>query len=247
VSFFRHLVEIASVGACLLGAVHAQTPSQAGTSNQATSGPRSWSSLTPSQQTALQPLQREWNSIDSPRKSKWIEVADRFSALTPAERARVQGRMAEWAQLSPRERGQTRLNFKEAQVISPQERKAKWEAYNALPAEERQQLAARALPASSPTNGNKLRPGTATSGKLNTVPVATSSRPQAIAPSVAQAQPGATTNLVTRRPAPPAHQQSGLPKIITSASLVDNTTLLPKARAQNAASAAASAPTPARQ
>jgi hypothetical protein len=213
-------------------------------STQTAPKPRSWASLTPAQQTALQPLQEEWDGIDFARKGKWIEIADRFPTLPPVERARIQGRMTEWAQLSPRERGQTRLNFKEAQQIAPQDRKARWEAYNALSPEERQQLAARAAPASAPTV--HVRPSRDTAaGKSNTVPTAVPVRPRAVAPSVAQAQPGATTILVTRRPTPPAHQQGGLPKIVTSASLVDNMTLLPKGRAQQSTSAvspAASAP-----
>lgn len=212
--------------------------------NPAATKPRGWAALSPAQQTALQPLQQEWDHIDPPRKNKWIEIANRFSTLPPAEQARIQGRMTEWAQLSPRERGQTRLNFKEAQQIAPADRKARWEAYNALSAEERQSLAARAAPASSPSvsqGGTRREPST---GKLNTVPVAVPVRPKAVAPTVAQAQPGATTVFVTRRPTPPAHQQSGSPKIVTNASLVDNLTLLPKGRVQNSAvsSTAASAP-----
>ena len=77
---------------------------------------RSWASLSPAQQQALAPLQREWNSIDALRKTKWIEVADRLPALSPEERSRIQTRMAEWARLSPAERGQARLNFKAAQI-----------------------------------------------------------------------------------------------------------------------------------
>jgi hypothetical protein len=233
------------VGA-MAGTVCLETSAQQSSfpSTQTAPKPRSWASLTPAQQTALQPLQEEWDGIDFARKGKWIEIADRFPMLPPVERARIQGRMTEWAQLSPRERGQTRLNFKEAQQIAPQDRKARWEAYNALSPEERQQLAARAAPASAPTGpARPLRDSSA--GKSNTVPTAIPARPRAVAPSVAQAQPGATTILVTHRPTPPAHQQGGLPKIVTSASLVDNMTLLPKSRAQGASAASPTASAPA--
>jgi hypothetical protein len=198
-------------------------------------GGRSWASLSPAQQTALQPLQREWNGIEPSRKIKWIEIADRFSTYPPAEQARIQGRMAEWARLSGRERGQTRLNFREAQQqMTAEQRKAKWEAYNALPPEQRQQLAARALPASAPT-GQRASPRRdgASLSKSNIVPATTATtRVQSVAPSVTQALPGASTNLLTKRPAPPAHQQSGSPKIVTSSVLVDSSTLLPKAKSQ---------------
>jgi hypothetical protein len=39
-----------------------------------------------------------------------------------------------------------------------------------------------------------------------------SAPPRPIGPTVIQASPGATTTLITRRPTPPAHQQTGLPK-----------------------------------
>lgn len=216
----------------------AQSPAQGATK------PRGWAALSPAQQTALQPLQQEWDHIDPPRKNKWIEIANRFSTLPPAEQARIQGRMTEWAQLSPRERGQTRLNFKEAQQIAPADRKARWEAYNALSAEERQSLAARAAPASGPSLGPAGARREPSTGKLNTVPIAVPARPKAVAPTVAQAQPGATTIFVTRRPTPPAHQQSGSPKIVTNASLVDSLTLLPKGRTQNPAASATAASAP---
>jgi hypothetical protein len=228
VSLFRKLAWVAGVGV-LAGTLGTHTWAQTAPAPaaRAATGPRSWASLTPAQQTALQPLQREWNSIDLQRKNKWIEVANRFSTLPPAEQARIQGRMAEWADLSPKERGQTRLNFQEARRIPAEDRKAKWELYQALPPEQRQELAARAVPASAPSNG-KFHPPTQT-GKLNTVPSsADATRPRAVSPTLAQAQPGATTTLLTRRNGLPEHQKEGQPKIVTSARLVDNTTLLPK-------------------
>ncbi|MNY76034.1 hypothetical protein D3C86_2154890 [compost metagenome] len=50
---------------------------------------------------------------------------------------------------------------------------------------------------------------------------------------------------MTKRPAPPAHQQPGLPKIPAGSAFVDSKTLLPKRGAQAAATrtaASASAP-----
>ncbi|HEY6355869.1 MAG TPA: hypothetical protein VIY30_15385, partial [Burkholderiaceae bacterium] len=68
-----------------------------------------------------------------------------------------------------------------------------------------------------------------------------------VAPTVVQAAPGATTTLVTRQPAPPAHQQAGMPKIAATPGFVDRNTLLPQRGAQSAgvrtsASAPASRP-----
>ena len=203
---------------------------------------RSWASLSPAQQNALRPLQQEWHTIEASRKVKWIEIADRLPTMQPEERARIQARMAEWAKLSPRERVQARLNYKEAQQVPPEDRKARWEAYQSLPVEQQRQLAERANPGSAPARRSRRDdPPT----KSTVVPNHAAVRPNAVTPSVAQAQPGASTNLVTKRPSPPAYQQPGLPKIATGATFVDNKTLLPKRGAQGAATgsaAAASAP-----
>jgi len=202
-----------------------------------------WASLSPVQKSALRPLEREWGNIDSSRKVKWLEIANKFSAMPPAEQARVQNRMEDWAKMTPKERGQVRLNYKEAQQVPAQERKDRWEAYKALPPDQQKQLAARAAPPS-----RKVAPDSSpdTNGaKSNVVPNSSyAPRPKAVAPTVAQAQPGATTNLINKRPSPPAHQQAGLPKIASTSGFVDQSTLLPKRGPQGAAtrSAAASAP-----
>ena len=62
--------------------------------------------------------------------------------------------MAEWAALSPQQRNQARLNFAEIQKVAPDDKKAKWEAYQNLPPEEKKKLAAgaaQAKPAVPPT------------------------------------------------------------------------------------------------
>ncbi len=196
-----------------------------------------WSALSTAQRNALRPLEAEWGRIDGNRRSKWIEIADRFPNLSPAEQARVQNRMAEWARMTPRERSQARLNYREAQQVPADERRAKWEQYKALGPEQRKQLAAKAAPATR-------KPAAETSAmKSNVVPNPSyAPKPKPVAPTVAQAQPGATTNLITKRPAPPVHQQAGLPKIAVTPGFVDQSTLLPKRGPQGAATRSAAAP-----
>lgn len=203
----------------------------------------SWNALTPAQKNALRPLEREWGSIDPERRSKWLDIAQRFPSMPPAEQARIQNRMAEWAKMSPRERGQARMNYREAQQVPPQERKDRWEAYQALPPDQREALAAtrkQKPPAQSPNPEGV---------KSNLVPNPSyAPRPKPVTPTVAQAQPGATTNLITKRPSPPPHQPAGLPKIAVTPGFVDQSTLLPKRGPQGAAprsaTAAASQPAP---
>jgi len=82
--------------------------------------------------------------------------------------------------------------------------------------------------------------------KFNVVPnPALAQAPRQVAPTLVQAAPGATTTAITRRPAPPAHQQSGMPKIATTPEFVNRSTLLPRRGPQAAAITPASAPRPA--
>jgi hypothetical protein len=206
----------------------------------------SWSSLSPSQKNALKPLEREWGGIDATRKTKWLEIANKFPSMPPDEQARIQTRMEDWAKLTPRERGQARMNFKEAQRVPAQERKDKWEAYRALPPEQQKQFAARASAPASARKAPTADPVADAAGtKSNVVPNSSyAPRPKAIAPTVAQARPGATTNLITKQSSPPAHQPAGLPKIAVTPGFVDQSTLLPRRGPQGAATRSAAASTP---
>jgi hypothetical protein len=209
-----------------------------------------WASLTPAQREALAPLEHDWPGIDAPRKQKWIALAARFKTLAPEERARITARMAEWAQLTPAERGQARMNFEEARQLPAPDRSARWEAYQALPVEQRQQFAARAASAASGSResaGAKApaKPRDSKEAKFNVVPnPALTQPPKQVAPTLVQAAPGATTTLITRRPTPPPHQQTGMPKIAATPEFVNRSTLLPKRGPQAAAVAPASAVVP---
>ncbi len=115
----------------------------------AVSGP-SWTELTPGQQQALMPLASNWNSINEPRKRKWLEISKNYSSMTPGEQAKLNSRMNEWVALSPQQRAQARLNFGKttelARQLTPEEKKAKWEAYQALSPEEKEKLVVKASP-----------------------------------------------------------------------------------------------------
>lgn len=219
-------------------------------------GGPAWSSLTAAQRQALSPLERDWSSIDGSRKSKWLEIAARYPALPPDEQRRLQERMTEWARLTPAERGRARLSFQEAKQLSPQERQARWEAYQALPEDQRKALAERARPTAAERGYDKPRPAVA-SAPLAAVPKQTTAasappRPvvKPVAPTVVQAAPGATTTLMTKSPTPPPHQHPGQPKIVASPTHVDRSTLLPKGgpqapiASQARAGGAASSPHP---
>ena len=105
-----------------------------------------WSQLSPAQQSALQPLRNDWNELDANRKQKWLEVASRFGSMPPQQQERVRERMNNWARLSPRERTEARLNYQQSKQVPRESKQARWEAYQALPPEERAALAARSKP-----------------------------------------------------------------------------------------------------
>ena len=207
------------------------------------SGP-GWNSLNAEQRKALGPLERDWSSIDAARKSKWLEVAARFPAMPTADQQRVQERMAEWARMTPTERGRARLSFQESKQFSPEQKQARWEAYQALPDDERKALADRNQPKasaarSSPTGlGNDVAQKNAPTGSAMPSRV-TASAPAArpVAPTMVQAKPGATTTLMTTPAEPPAHHRPGEPKIAAKPGQVYRSTLLPQSGPQAAASA----------
>jgi len=149
------------------------------------------------------------------------------------ERQRIQDRMNEWARMTPDERGRARLQFQEARQISPQQRQERWDAYMALPAEERRALAAsaRTVPrAGADTAARKA------DGSGNKSPQAAT---KIVAPTVVQAKPGASTTLISKPAAPPPHAQAGQPKIAIDKDRVDRSTLLPQPAAPKGAAASA--------
>lgn len=107
-----------------------------------------WHRLGQSQRQALAPLAAAWDSLSPAQKRKWLEVSKNFPTLGQSEQAKMHERMTEWAALKPKERAQARLNFgKTAEIskeLTPAEKLAKWQAYQALPPEQRQQLSDKA-------------------------------------------------------------------------------------------------------
>lgn len=222
------LVSLAMAG--LVPCVQAQTAvaAQPG-SAAAEQGPR-WSGLTPAQRVALAPLQQDWHTIDAARKQKWLQVAGRMPSMSADERQRISERMAEWARMTPQERGRARLQFLEAKQIPAEDRAARWEAYQALPPEKREALASKAASPASPgapaPAGNVARASTP-EPKRNVVQATPSAQAKPVAPTVIQVRPGATTTLVSREVKPPRHHQPGQPKIAAVPGAVDPATLLP--------------------
>jgi len=193
-------------GAVLLASerVCAQTP-PAVTAKVAPSLPGRplWMDLTESQQQALAPLSQLWPTMTEPHKRKWLAISQNFGQLSADEQTTVQGRMREWAALSPQQRSAARLNYADAKQLLQDDKKAKWEAYQALPREAKQKLAAQqpTQPVMGAAPAVKPIPTT----KLATPPAASANK---ALPRIATDQAAPATLLPTPLTSPTAHREA---------------------------------------
>lgn len=190
-----------------------------------------WAALTPGQQLLLAPLERDWDRLSATQRNKWLNAAPMLASLPAPELARLHERMRDWSKLTPNERRDARIAYQFAKQLDAEKRREKWEAYQALPPEKRQELAekaaarrrAQATAQPSPAKGLAAQP------KSNIVPAAPKLRtPFAVNGSLVQARPGASTVLITQTPTLPPHHVAGEAKVVADPSLVDGHTLLPK-------------------
>ncbi len=162
-----------------LGVLGTSTSAVAPTATQTTPasslpGRPLWSDLSESQQQALGPLSEQWPTMNEPHKRKWLALSQNFAQLSADEQATLQGRMREWAALSPQKRAAARLNFAGVQKLPQEDKKAKWEAYQALSPEAKQKLAAQQP---LPVAGAAIAVKPPASSKLVTPPPATGNKP----------------------------------------------------------------------
>jgi Protein of unknown function (DUF3106) len=197
-----------------------------------------WGKLTPAQRSVLAPLKDNWGSFGAEQRRRWLEFAGRYPRMSEDEQRRVQERMADWSQTTPQQRGRARAQFEASRRVDPNERQSRWEAYQALPPEQRQKLAEQADPPR--IRGEQRRGAGARSEdgpdlKSNIVRTPRApSDPRPVAPTVVQPGPGATTSLMGQPASPPLHQQPGLPKMTATPGFVDRNTLLPRRGPQGA-------------
>ncbi len=119
-----------------------QAPMAAGTAFSASPPPASaaWQSLSKRQKLALAPLSGEWQELTAQQRQKWLALSKNFRQLSDEEQMTLHGRMREWASLSPRQRSQARFHFNTTQALSAQDKRAQWEAYQALSEQEKSKL-----------------------------------------------------------------------------------------------------------
>ncbi len=148
---FRHVI-VSLLGATALMASLAwaqnASPAPAAAAAPAKSAPTTqplWKELSSPQQTALRPLAANWDTMALGQKRKWISVAKDYDKLPPAQQTNLRTRMTEWVSLSPQQRANARQNFAQHKELTdgltPEQRKAQWQAYQQLSPEEKRKLA----------------------------------------------------------------------------------------------------------
>lgn len=176
--------------ACAQGpATAASSPPAATASSTSVVRPASkplWRDLSAKQQQALLPLAAHWDRLSEAHKRKWLAFSRNYAQLSATEKTTLHSRMTDWAALSQQQRAQARFNFAEVKQVPADERKAKWEAYQALSPEEKRSLAERAAP----------RPPGAT-GAIRPVPA------QKLAPVPSGGTKGQHTARIELTPPPP--------------------------------------------
>jgi len=99
-----------------------------------------WEVLNTPQKLALYPLAPRWAVLSEKQKRSWLAIAQGFPALPAVEQERLHSRMTEWATLSAQQRSQARLNYAVTQKLAPDNKRAQWEAYQALSKAEKTRL-----------------------------------------------------------------------------------------------------------
>jgi hypothetical protein len=137
------------------------------------SGP-GWGTLTTAQKLALYPLSERWALISEAQKRRWLDLAINYPSLSEEEQRKFHDRITDWANLSAQQRNQARLNYAVTKRLAGDDKRAQWEAYQALSDEERKALASKATP--NPHGAaTALRP--VSPKKLAQVPAATQASP----------------------------------------------------------------------
>ena len=180
------------------------------------SGP-GWGTLNTAQKLALYPLAERWALISEAQKRRWLDLATNYPNLSEEEQRKFHDRITDWASLSAQQRNQARLNYAVTKRLAGDDKRAQWEAYQALSDEERKALASKAAPnphGAAPA----LRP--VSPKKLVQVPAATQAspdRPNAPkippvvdhSPRVAAPVPAPATVAAPASPAPAAATAGG--------------------------------------
>ena len=108
----------------------------------------------------------QWDSFSDERKRKWIKIASRYPKMSPDAQKRLHERMTEWVRMTPDQRRVARENYQVSKDrAARQARQNAWKAYQQLPEEQKERLAAsehkrRPSVVSAPPSGEDRSQGT---------------------------------------------------------------------------------------
>lgn len=114
--------------------------------NAAPRQPIAWSSLSPTQQRMLAPLQGQWDQMKPGRQQHLAHNAEHWATLPPEHQQQIRERLTRWANMTPEERSQLRENARAFHDLTPEERakvSAAFHRFQSLPPDERRALRAR--------------------------------------------------------------------------------------------------------
>lgn len=143
-----------------------------------------WQKLSERQKQALSPLRDQWDTLTVQQRTKWLSISDTFLQLSDEEQLTMHGRMSEWARLSPKDRNAARFNFNSTRSLLIDDKRAQWEAYQSLPAQDKQQLSSGPKPPIKSAARSTLPPNS----RLVSPPAMPVNTPKGI-PLVAPSQP----------------------------------------------------------
>lgn len=105
----------------------------------------SWDALPAAEKKHLKPLQDAWQNMNAQDRAKWLELSKNYPNLPPVQQKRMHKRMLEWVEMTPAQRSKAREAFlKSKGALATADRKAQWEAYQALSPAEKKRLSEQA-------------------------------------------------------------------------------------------------------
>jgi hypothetical protein len=104
--------------------------------------PLAWARLTNAEHIALAPFAGQWDSFSDERKRKWLKIAARYPKMSVEAQKRLHEQMAEWVRMTPEQRRIARENYQISKGLSRETRQNAWKAYQLLPEEQKERLAA---------------------------------------------------------------------------------------------------------
>ena len=82
----------------------------------------SWAELTPIQQEALAPLDKDWNTLANKQQQHFIKLSNHYAKLTPEKKERLHKQLVAWSKLTPEQRKRAREKYIAVSKAPPEKR-----------------------------------------------------------------------------------------------------------------------------